>query len=197
MATLEQKLEAVLFYRGEAETKQRLAKLLDVSVQEIDDAAHALSSTLAQRGVRLLHVHDELELVTAPETSDLIQAIRKEELVRDLGRAGSETLAVILYRGPVSRAQIDHIRGVNSSFILRNLLIRGLIERTPHPENARAVLYRPTSALLSELGITRLEDLPEYDAVRADVSSFETRTDIEHVAAQEPTPDTAPGPVQH
>lgn len=178
MTSLESKLESVLFYKGEAETIQRLAKLLEVSVEEIEQASHALSANLAQRGIRLLRVNDELELVTAPETSDIIQAIRKEELVRDLGRAGSETLAIVAYRGPVTRAQIDYIRGVNSSFILRNLMIRGLVERVQNPDNARSVLYRPTPAFLEEIGITRIEDLPDFMAVRDDIASFEARTSV-------------------
>ena len=187
MTSLESKLESVLFYKGEAETIQRLAKLLEVTVEEIEQASHALSATLAQRGIRLLHVNDELELVTAPETSDVIQAIRKEELVRDLGKAGSETLAIIAYRGPVTRAQIDYIRGVNSSFILRNLMIRGLVERVQNPDNARSVLYRPTPAFLEEIGITRIEDLPDFVAVQQDVASFEARTSVSAGAEATPT----------
>jgi segregation and condensation protein B len=176
MISLEGKLEAILFYKSEVESIQRLATLLDVTEEEVTEAAHALSASLATRGIRVLNVHNELELVTAPETSDLIQAIRKEELVRDLGRAGSETLAIILYRGPVTRATIDHVRGVNSSFIVRNLMIRGLVERVQNPDNARSVLYRPTPQLLAELGITRVEELPDFESIRTEVASFEARS---------------------
>lgn len=171
MATLANKLEAILFYSGEAETKERLASLLQVSLEELEEAAHDLSDTLATRGVRLLSIDSQLELVTAPETSDVVTKVRKEELVRDLGKAGAETLAVILYRGPVSRADIEYIRGVNCSFIVRNLLIRGLIERV-QGEKGRSILYRVTPDMLKHLGLTSLQALPGYEAVRSELQGF-------------------------
>ncbi len=88
---LEQKLEAVLFYKGEPETRSRLANLLNVSEDEIDKAALKLAASLATHGIRLLSVNNQIELITAPETSDVINNIRKDELVRDLGKAGAET----------------------------------------------------------------------------------------------------------
>jgi segregation and condensation protein B len=89
-----------------------------------------------------------------------------------LGKAGLETLAIILYQGPISRADIDYIRGVNSQFIVRNLLIRGLIERVDNPTDARSFLYKTTLDLLSHLGISKIQDLPEYDQVRRDIDGF-------------------------
>jgi len=198
MLTLEKKLEAVLFYKAEPEPVARLAKLLSVSTTEIEEAAHALSASLAERGVRLLHVNDELELVTSPEVSDLLQQVRKEELSRDLGKAGAETLAIILYRGPLTRAQIDYIRGVNSAFILRNLQIRGLVERVNNPDDARSYLYRATPDLLKELGVTDLKDLPDYEPVQKDIASYESarsQADASEDSAPPQEPAPAPGMV--
>jgi len=127
MVSLEKKLEAVLFYKAEPESLPRLAKVLGVSVQEVEEAAHALSAALSDRGIKLLRINDAIELVTTPEGSDTLKEIQKEEVSRDLGKAGSETLSIILYRGPLTRSQLDYIRGVNSSFILRNLQVRGLV----------------------------------------------------------------------
>jgi segregation and condensation protein B len=191
MITLEKKLEAILFYKAEPEPIARLAKLLEVSTSEIEEAAHALSASLTERGVRLLRVNDELELVTSPEASDLLQRVRKEELSRDLGKAGAETLAIILYRGPMTRAQIDYIRGVNSTFILRNLQIRGLVERINNPDDARSYLYRATPDLLKELGITDIASLPEYESVRKDIETYESQPD----QTSEPVLESAPAPV--
>jgi segregation and condensation protein B len=176
MATLDAKLEAVLFHRAEALTKKYVATLLEVSAEELESAISILSEALAMRGVRLLHIGEELELITAPEVSDVITKTRKEELVRDLGKAGSETLSVILYRGPISRVEIDYIRGVNCSFIVRNLLIRGLIDRVANPKNARSVLYQATPKLLAHLGVARIEDLPGYADIRAQITSFEAQS---------------------
>jgi len=171
---LEQKLEAVLFYKGESETKTKLAKLLGVTPEEIEEAAVKLGTALSSRGIRLLRVQDQLELVTAPEASEAVNNVRKEELVRDLGKAGSETLAVVLYRGPVSRADIDYIRGVNCAFILRNLQVRGLVQRISNPKNARSFLYEATPDLLKHLGVTEITSLPDYQAMRDELEKFES-----------------------
>jgi segregation and condensation protein B len=172
--SLEQKIEAVLFYKGEPETKAKLATLLHVKEQEIEEAVSKLSSNLMTHGIRLLRVEDQFELVTSPETSEVVNNVRKEELVRDLGKAGSETLAIVLYRGPVSRADIDYIRGVNSSFILRNLQIRALVERIQDPKNSRSYLYQATPDLLKHLGITEIGELPGFSEMREGLDTFES-----------------------
>jgi len=170
---LEHKIEAILFFKGEPETKVKLAELLKVTEEDVEHAVEKLTADLSVRGIRLLKVGDQYELVTSPEMSEVISDVRKEELVRDLGKAGSETLAIILYRGPVSRANIDYIRGVNSSFILRNLLIRALVEKIPDPENKRVFLYQATPELLKHLGITSIEQLPGYQEAQKELDSFE------------------------
>lgn len=174
MLSLEQKLEAVLFHKGEPEKRRVLEKVLGVSGEELDAAAHLLFSSLATRGIRLLMVQDELELVTAPECSELIAALKKSELTRDLGKAGAETLAIVLYRGPLTRAHLDYVRGVNSSFIVRNLEVRGLIERVPNPDNTRQTLLAATPLLLKHLGVTTPEELPDHGTILAELAAFET-----------------------
>jgi len=88
-----------------------------------------LETSLSDRGIVLVTKEDEVTLGTAKDTSELIEKLTKDELVRDLGKAGLETLSIIIYQGPISRAEIDYIRGVQSNFILRNLMIRGLVEK--------------------------------------------------------------------
>src|SRR3990167_6785359 len=112
-------LEAVLFWKGEPVLRASLAELLGISEGELQSAVEELRERLMGRGVWLLEAHDTLALVTAPEVSELIARITKEELSRDIGKAGLETLSVILYRGPLSKPEIDYIRGVNSQYILR------------------------------------------------------------------------------
>ena len=119
-----------------------------------------------------METDEEIMLGTAKELSPLIEQITKEELIKDLGKAGLETLSIVLYQGPISRAGIDYIRGVNSQFILRNLLIRGLIERVDNPADSRSFLYKPTLALLSHLGISSIAELPEYEQVKKDIENF-------------------------
>lgn len=86
---------------------------------------------------------ESVMLATAPEASALIQGIVKEELSRDMGKAASETLAIVLYLGSIARSRIDWIRGVNSTFILRNLMIRGLVERITNPSDERSFYIVP------------------------------------------------------
>jgi segregation and condensation protein B len=88
--------------------------------------------------------------------------MRKDELSKELSKATLETLSIIIYKQGSTRAEIDYIRGVNSSFILRNLLIRGLIQKESHPTDSRKYFYKPTFELLGFLGIQKLEELPDY-----------------------------------
>ena len=169
---LEAKIEAILFYKAEAVTVSQLAKWLAIPIPEIETGLTQLATILAERGVRLIREGEEIMLGTASEASSLIEQITKDELAKDLGKAGLETLTLIIYEGPLSRAEIDYVRGVNSSFILRHLLVRGLIEREIDPKDARRFLYRPTLYLLRHLGIEKVEDLPEYEIVRKQVDDF-------------------------
>jgi Predicted transcriptional regulator containing the HTH domain len=168
---LESQLEAVLFWKGEPWKKAKVAAALECTAEELETALTSLEQKLSIRGLRIVRASDEIELRTAPEASALIEKLTKEELYRDLGKAGLETLTIILYKGPVRRSDIDYIRGVNSSFIIRNLLVRGLIERTTEKEG-RGFSYKPTVELLSHVGVSRIEDLPEFTQVKAELEAF-------------------------
>ena len=153
MLTLDSQIEAILFLRSEPVSKKELAKILEKSTEEIENALFVLEERLETRGVVLLSKEDNAMLATSPEMSSIIEKMRKEELSRDLGKAGLETLSIILYKAPITRSRIDYLRGVNSNFILRNLLIRGLIEKVSNPDDQRSYLYKPTFELLSFLGV--------------------------------------------
>ena len=165
-------LEAILFWKAEPISLKKLAALLKVSEEEIRVAAGELRTTLLGRGITLVEWQDEFALETSKEVSSLIESLTKEELNKDLGKAGLETLSIILYQGPISRADIDYIRGVNSQFIVRNLLMRGLVERVDNPTDQRSFLYKGTMELVSHLGITSREELPDFEAVKKDIENF-------------------------
>lgn len=169
---LSSQIEAVLFYKAEPLSVKRLAQILKKDEKDIKNALTELREELKGRGLTLVEWEDEVTLGTSKEVSALIETLTKEELVKDLGKAGLETLSIILYQGPLSRAEIDYIRGVNSNFILRNLLIRGLIERVDNPNDHRSFHYKPTLELISHLGLSKITDLPDYDAVRGDIENF-------------------------
>jgi segregation and condensation protein B len=170
---LDAKIESVLFFKAEPVSLGELQKMLGVSAGELTDGLRSLEHALAGRGVRLMRNNDMVMLATAPDMADVITKLIQEDLQKDLGKAGTETLTIVLYRGPVTRSQVDYIRGVNSTYILRHLLVRGLIEKTPNPKDSRSYLYQPTFELLQNLGLARIEDLPEYNAVRTEMDTFE------------------------
>jgi segregation and condensation protein B len=166
------KIEALLFWKAEPVSIKKLAGLLKVDVSMVKSGLDKLEKDLSNRGLSLVRNGDEVMMGTAKELSSLIEEVTKEEISRDLGKAGLETLSIILYQGPISRTDIDYIRGVNSQFILRNLLIRGLVERVDNPSDARSFLYQPTLTLLSHLGVIKIEDLPEYNQIRQEIDNF-------------------------
>lgn len=170
-------LEALLFYRAEPVSFGEIAKILNSSPEEIQLAIQQLRQNLTGRGLSLIETETELELVTCPEVHDLIEQIAKEDLNKDLGKAGLETLTIILYQGPISRPEIDQIRGVNSSFILRHLMVRGLVERFSDAQDSRRWLYRGTSALLRHLGLEKFTDLPEAETFRTELEKFLNQED--------------------
>lgn len=155
-------LEALLFASGEPMSKKRLAGLLNISEGELVSAIADLHTTLYERGIALIETEQELELRTSQDATEIVRKLREGELSKDLGKAGLETLAIILYRGGATRSEIDWIRGVNSSGTVRSLLLRGLIERTEDPSDKRKFRYHPTTDALAHLGVSQLSDLPRY-----------------------------------
>ena len=166
---LDKKIEAILFWKGEPMKLKKLADMFDVSVHDIQFGINTLKEGLQNRGVALIEKEDEVMLATAPEFGEIIENLTKEELSKDLGKASLETLSIVLYQGPIKRSEIDYIRGVNSQFILRNLLVRGLIDKITDPKDARTFVYKPSFELLAHLGVKNIEELPEYEAVRKDI----------------------------
>ena len=180
LQNLSQQLEAILFWKAEPIAIKKLATLLGegVTIENVKAAITDLELALQTRGsgLTLVQTDEEVTLGTAKELSPLIEKLTKDELSRDLGKAGLETLSIVLYQGPISRADIDYIRGVNSQFILRALMIRGLVERIDNPKDARSFLYKPTLQLLAHMGVSKIADLPDYEQVRADIESFKQCT---------------------
>jgi segregation and condensation protein B len=168
--TLEQKIEGLLFYKAAPMKLVQLKKIFDVSDEDVSSALKALQERLQGGAVRLSTTDTEAQLVTTPELDELIETVRKDELKRDIGKAGAETLAIVLYKGPISRVEIDRIRGVNSAFILRNLMVRGLVERGTE---GKSHTFAITPTLLAHLGITHKTELPNYATVLDQLERFE------------------------
>jgi segregation and condensation protein B len=172
MNELANKIESILFFQSQPIKIKKLADILNTKEDAINESINLLESSLQERGIKLIKNLDSVSLITAPENSEIIEQIKKEEQDKELSKAALETLSIVLYRGPIKRSQIDYIRGVNSQFSLRTLLIKGLIEKETAKDDERTYIYKPTMDLLSYLGVSKLEDLPEYKEVNKDIESF-------------------------
>lgn len=158
-------IEALLFVYGEPLEAKKAAKILGLKTADFDFALAELEGLLKNEnsGLVLLKHGDKIQLATKPELSGLIAEFVKSDYDENLTPAALETLSLVAYFGATTRAKIDYYRGVNSSFTLRNLLMRGLIEKIPNPENAHANLYQITFDLLKYLGVSRVEELPDFE----------------------------------
>ncbi len=170
---LDKQIEAILFYKAAPMAVTDLAKLLGVGEGEVGAGLEALRERLQSGATRLVRTEGEAALALDPAFDVLIEGIRKDEMRRDIGKAGAETLAVVMYRGPVTRAEIDRVRGVNSSYILRNLETRGLVERRA---GKRQNEYVPTTELLRHLGIREKTEMTDYAKVMNALEAFERGT---------------------
>lgn len=179
---LDSKIEAILFFKAEPVSIKKLGEILNKNEEEIKSALYTLKQKMEDRGLTLLEHQDKVELATSSEMSDLIEEMTKEELSKDLGKAGLETLAIVIYKGPVSKKDIDYIRGVNSSFILRNLMVRGLVER--RDKQGRSYIYEPSIELLQYLGISKIEEMPEYSSMKNQIEEFENQNNKEEDEAE-------------
>lgn len=166
---LESKIEGLLFYKGEDISIKKLADLLKVTEEETRAGIEKLKQSLTGRGLVLVEKDDSVVLGISGALSPIIESIRKDEITHELSKASLETLSIVLYKNGVARSEIDYIRGVNSSFILRNLLVRGLIEKVVDPKDSRRILYRPTFEVLSFMGVSSVDGLPKYAEVKAEL----------------------------
>lgn len=169
------RIEAFLFHYGEPVSVSRIAKSLKSKEAEIAEGLSALSTALLEdssRGLCLVQANNLFQLATKPALHDIRKNIMEDEWKSELTPAGQETLSLIAYLGPVSKIMIDYIRGVNSGFILRNLLVRGLVEREPSKTHHHSFDYFVTHDFLNHMGLSRVEDLPDYEKYRNSISAF-------------------------
>lgn len=169
-------LEALLFQYGNPIQRKKISSLMNVSENVCEECIQALREALEERGSGLQVIANagSVQLATRADFSSMGERIMKEELKEELTPAALEALSLIAYLGPVPRSTIDFIRGVNSSFILRNLLVRGLIEREPSKEKKNVYMYRTTFAFLEHMGISDVAELPEYEKYQTILHDFES-----------------------
>lgn len=166
---LESKIESILFISAKPISIKKLAEFLDAKLKEIEDAVSALAKRLngAESGVRLVRSGNEVQLMTSPDYTTLVRDFVKDEVTGELTKPQLETLTVIAYRQPVTKPELEQIRGVNCSLIIRNLMMRGLIEVEESKEKMGPI-YRVTHDFLRFLGIADVRELPDYEKLHAD-----------------------------
>ena len=205
-------VEGLLFVADEPVTVARLAEALEVETDAVEAALNEISADGANRGVRLQRRGDRVQLVTRPEAAAYIERFMGLENSGRLSQAALETLSIVAYRQPCTRAQIEVVRGVNCDSVLTNLLSKGLIEESGRLETVgHPFLYSTTFAFLQHFGLRSLDELPpleptqtptlvEPDTITAstsDAKMLPTESDMMAVApsaASPLTPPEAPAP---
>lgn len=182
--SLAAKIEAILFVEGKPIAFQQLAKLLSVSADQVKTTIQELAQHYDKpgHGLQVLITEHKVQLVTASAAHDLITALVNDERTGELSKPSLETLAIIAYRSPVTKAELEMIRGVNCSLILRNLLIRGLIEEMFDTTKGVEV-YDITPQYLQLLGVHSVKQLPNYEQLNRDLKLGEVLGEIEHAPA--------------
>lgn len=161
-------IESVLFISGDPVKISRIAKITGAPHPEIENALMVLQGEYSgERGMIIIKKEDEAQMATNPENASFTSDLVKSEIQEGLSRAALEVLAVVAYKGPISRVDIDAIRGVNSAFTLRSLMIRGLLERTDN-KDSRGYLYNISFDFLKKLGIDSVEKLPDWENLSKD-----------------------------
>lgn len=182
-------IEALLFAEGGPLTKKKLCSVLECTPEELASGLGSLKQRYEGGGLSLIVSDTEATLAVAQSALAAVKKAQEAEVGSQIGDAGLEVIAILAYRGPSTRAQIDYIRGVNTTSTIRNLLSRGLIERAGNPADGREYLYRPTTELLAHLSVREAQELPEYGTISGELASFERRA-----REAEPFPDHAADP---
>ncbi|PIU01625.1 SMC-Scp complex subunit ScpB [bacterium (Candidatus Torokbacteria) CG09_land_8_20_14_0_10_42_11] len=161
-------LEAILFVSTQEESVKNFAALLNIKEKEIEDALVILAKECENRGVAILEHDGKIQMASNPKYAAILSKYQQKNSRAKLSDLALETLAIIAYRGPISRYKIEEIRGVNSVFILRNLLRRGLVARKTE---GKKVEYAITLDFLRYLGLTKITALPKYDQFQSRIKN--------------------------
>ena len=163
-------IESILLISGDPVKVSRIAKITGAPKPEVENAVMLLSGEYASggRGFIIIKKEDEIQLATSPENAGIISDLVKSEIQENLSKASLEVLSIIAYRGPVTRAEVEATRGVNCSFTLRALLMRGLLERMDNPKDSRSYIYKISFDFLKKLGLESADKLPDFEKLSKD-----------------------------
>ena len=164
---LKSQLESLLLVAAKPLALKELSTLLVVENREVEAALRELANQYETegRGLRIISQGDKFQLASAPESAEVIKKFLQNETAGELTQPSLEALTIIAYRGPISKFDLERIRGVNCSLIIRNLMLRGLVEEK-FEKTRNENLYTVSLEFIKFLGLSRLEDLPDYESLR-------------------------------
>ncbi len=169
MSSLQSKIESLLFISAKPMSVKQLADVFKKNDDEIKKAGDELVEKYIEdkRGIQIVKSGTKYQMVSSPENASFVSEFIKDETTGELSRPSLETLTIIAYRGPVAKLDLDRIRGVNCSLILRNLLLRGLVEVYEDKEKGESI-YNVSFDFLRFLGVNKVSELPDYEKLHSD-----------------------------
>jgi len=194
MNKLESAIESILFVASKPLTAAGIAKILEADRGEVAAALKNIAAQHRETGIVLLEAEDAFQFATNSANSTEVKSFLNAELREKLTDATVETLAIIAYRQPIARSEIEAIRGVNCQYAIRHLMIRGMIQKVPNPNDGRQNLYEVTHEFLQHLGIQSISDLPDFQTLVEKIKLPETPESAAH-AANQPA-ETKPGDIE-
>ncbi|MBI4427438.1 MAG: SMC-Scp complex subunit ScpB [Candidatus Magasanikbacteria bacterium] len=164
--SLTSQIESILFVASKPLSARQIAKALGQKTVDVESALEDLKARYNQTasGLRILHEGENYQMATDPDNSAAVDLFIKDEAAGELTKPQLETLTVIAYRGPITRPELEQIRGVNCAIILRNLLMRGLIDENEDQEKPLPV-YSLSMEALRHLGVSSASELPDYSTL--------------------------------
>jgi len=166
---IKSKIESLLFISAKPMAIKQLATLFKAKKEEIEKAGNELVFEYkeAKRGVQIIKNGNKFQMVSSPANARVVQEFIKDETTGELSRPSLEALTIVAYRGPISKIDLDRIRGVNCALIIRNLLLRGLVEAKTDKVK-KEIYYTVTFDFIRFLGINDIKELPEYERLHKD-----------------------------
>ncbi|HLC64388.1 MAG TPA: SMC-Scp complex subunit ScpB [Patescibacteria group bacterium] len=166
---IKSQLESLLLVTSKPVSVAKLAEVLKVKPKEAEESLKELIGQYNQSagGIRLIRNNNSVQLASNPANAELVKSYLKDDITGELTEPSLETLTIVAYRQPVTKAELEQIRGVNCSLILRNLMIRGLVE-AEYDKIKAATVYSVTMDFLKHLGINSVIDLPDFEQLNSD-----------------------------
>lgn len=161
---LKNQIEGLLFISHKPLSAAEIAKLIEVKTPEVEQALATLAKEYEAKkgGIQFLALGDKYQLATAGSVAPVVKKFIKSEVTGELSRPSLEALTIIAYRGPIAKAELELIRGVNCSLIIRNLLMRGLVE-AKEDKVRKEIFYQITFDFLKFLGLSQVAELPDFE----------------------------------